>query len=130
MPAKQPLRRQRLVVALCGVEHHLDDAFNMTVSSLKPTDVETKPTSDGRADLIGIELLAFDLTALDHVLGEGAKNSLLFQPETERFHLADQSALQVPGGGQRRRQAPRVPSELGPIRKLMDIIGHSPRFLR
>ena len=43
--------------------------FNMTVSSLKPAEVETKPTSDRGADLIGIEPLAFDLAALDHVLG-------------------------------------------------------------
>jgi hypothetical protein len=73
----------------------------MTVRRLKPTDVEAEPTRVRRADLIGVELLAFDLAALHHILGERAKNGLLPQPGTERVHLADHAPLQVPTRCQR-----------------------------
>ena len=130
MPPEQPLRRQRLAVALCRVEHHLDDALDMAVGRLQPADVDAKLARDRRADLIGIQPVALDLAALDHVVGESAEDGFLPQPETERFHLADEPALQVPSGGEGRGQPGVVPSEIGPIRKLMDIFDHLPRILR
>ena len=65
-----------------------------------------------------------------HVFGERAENGLLSDPEAERLHLADQAPLQVPGCGQRGRQPSVIPTELGPVRKLMDIVSHSPHVLR
>lgn len=112
MPVEQPFRREGLLVALRRVEHHLDDAFHVTVRRLQSPDVDTKSTGDRRANLIGVELLAFDLAALDHILGERAENGVFSHPESERFHLTDQAALHVPGGGQRCCQASGVPLEI------------------
>jgi hypothetical protein len=130
VPAEEPLRRQWLVVVLCRVEHHLHNAFDVTVRRLQPADVDSEPTRDRRANLIGVKLLAFDLAALHHVLGERAEKGLLSQPEAERLHLAAQAPLQVPGCSQRGRQASLIPTELGPVRKLMDIASHLPHVLR
>ena len=130
MPAEEALRGQRLVVVLRRVQHHLDDAFDVTVRRLQPADIDSEPTRDRRADLVGVQLLAFDLAALQHVFGERAENGLLSDPEAERLHLADQAPLQVPGCSQRGRQPSVIPTELGPVRKLMDICRHSPHVLR
>ena len=130
MPPEEPLRRQRLVVVLRRVQHHLHDAFDVTVRRLQPADVDPEPARDRRAHLVGVQLLAFDLAALQHVFGERAENGLLPDPEAERLHLADQAPLQVPGCSQRCRQTPVVPTELRPVRKLMNIGSHSPHVLR
>ena len=116
MPAKEAVRRQRLIVVLRRVQHHLDDAFDVTVRRLQPADFDSEPTRDRRAYLVCVQPLAFDLAALQHVFGERAENGLLSDPEAERLHLADQSPLQVPACRQRGRQPSVIPAELGPVR--------------
>ena len=66
-------------------------------------------------------VLAFDLAALQHVVGQREKNGLLPDLEAERLHLADQPALKVSGCRQGCRQVPVVPHEPRPVRKIMDI---------
>ncbi len=77
MPPEQAFRCQRLVVVLRRVQHHLHDAFDVTVRRLQPADVDSEPASDRRAHLLGVQLLAFDLAALQDVFGERAENGLL-----------------------------------------------------
>jgi hypothetical protein len=130
VPAEEALHGQRLVVVLRRVQHHLHDAFDVTVCRSQPADIHPEPTRDRRADLIGVQLLAFDFAALQHVFGERAENGLLSDPEAERLHLADKAPLQVPGYSQRGRQTSVIPTELRPVRKIMDIWSHSPHVLR
>ena len=132
VPAEEAVRRQQLVVVLRRVQHHLDDAFDVTVRRLQTADIDPQPTRDRRPDLVRVQPLAFDLAALQHVFGERAENGLLFDPEAERLHLADQAPLEVPGCRQRSRQPAVIPPELGPVRELMDINGsvHSPHYVR
>jgi hypothetical protein len=130
VPREEALCAQRLVVVLRRIEHHLDDAFHASIRGLQPADVDAKPARDGRAHLAGVEFLAFDLAAFQDVFGESAKHGFLFHSEAERLHLAEQPPLAVPGCSERDRQPPVIPTELRPVRKLMDKRGHSPHVLR
>ena len=111
-----------------GVEHHFDDALDIAVRRLEAADVHAQPPGDRRADLFGVELLAFDLAALENIGGQSLQNGFLPKVEAERLHVSDQPALPVTDGGQRLGKLPLVPVEPGPVLKLMDI--HSPHLLR
>ena len=130
MPAEETLRGQRLLVVLRRIEHHLDDALDVPVSRLQTADVDSEPTRDRRTNLVGIQLLAFDLAALEHVLSQREENGFFPDFEAEGLHLSDHPSLQMPGCGQGRGQSPVSPTELWPLRKLMNIGGHSPHILR
>ncbi len=47
VPAEQAFLRQRVLVFLGGVEHHLDDAFDMPVGRRQGPDIEPQPACDG-----------------------------------------------------------------------------------
>src|SRR5262245_19414931 len=130
MPAKEALGAEPLVIVLRRVEHHFDDAFDVTVSSLQAANVDAESARDRRADLFSVQLLAFDLAALQHVFGECTEYGLLSDSEAERLHLPNQTPLQLPGSSQRSRQFAVVPMELWPVLKLMDVRAHSPHVLR
>jgi len=130
VPAEEALHGQRLLIVLRRVQHHLHDAFNVKVRRLQPADIDSEPTCDRRADLFSVQLLAFDLAAIQHVFGERPKNGLLLDPKAECLHPSNQPPLQVPGCSQRGSQPAVIPTELGPVRKLMDIFGHSPHVVR
>ncbi|MDO8500214.1 MAG: hypothetical protein Q7S20_00040 [Gemmatimonadaceae bacterium] len=130
MPAEEALIRQRLLVPLRCVEHHLHDTLDVTVRWLQPADIDSKPARDGRAHLVGVQLLALDFAALQHVFGQRAKNRLLSDLEAQGLHRSEQTPLQVPGCRQGSRQPPVVPAELRPVWKVMDICRHSPLALR
>jgi hypothetical protein len=130
MPAEETLRGQWLVIVLRRVQHHLHDAFDVTVGRPQPADVDAESTRDRRADLVRVQRLAFDLAALQHVLGKRPKNGLLPHPEAQCLHLTDQPPLPVPGRRQGERKPPVIPTEPGPVLKLMDIGCHSPHVLR
>ena len=101
MPGEQPLGRERLVVVARGVEHHFDDALDVAVRGLEGADVHAETAGDRGADLFGVELLAFDLAALEDVGGQGLQDGFLLKVEAECFHVADQAALPVTHGGER-----------------------------
>ena len=103
MPGEQPLGRERLLVVARGVEHHLDDALDMAVGGLQPADVHAETAGDRGADLLGVQLLAFDLAGLEHVRGQGLQDGLLLEMEAKGLHVADQAALLVADA---RRAAP------------------------
>ena len=46
MPPEQPFIRQRLVISLRGVEHHLHHTFDMAVGGLQGADVHSEATGD------------------------------------------------------------------------------------
>src|ERR1700735_282182 len=69
-------------------------AFVVAVRGLEPSYIHAKATGNRRPDLCGIELLAFDLAALEHVGGQRLQHGFLAEVEPEGFHVADQ--LRVP----------------------------------
>ena len=69
MPAEQPFLRQRVLVFLGGVEHHLDDAFDMPVGRCQCPDIESQAAGEGGSHLVDVEDLPFDLARFQDVLG-------------------------------------------------------------
>ena len=128
MPGTEPRGAERPIKAARGVEHHLDDALHVAIRGFERADVHAEAARDGGADLFGVQLLALDLAALEHVGGEGLQDGFLAEIESEGFHVTDQPALPVADRRERLAQTLPVPVEAGPVRKFMDI--HSPLFLR
>ena len=130
MPSEQPFLGQRLVESLCGIEHHLHDAVHEAIGRLQAADVHAQAASHGRADLIGIEPLALNLAGLQDVIRQGAENRFPDSAKTERLHFAGQAPLKVPGRRQGHCKAIEIPPELRPVRKLMDVQGHTSQLSR
>lgn len=105
----------------CRIEHHLDNTLDMTVCGLQSAEVHPEAPGDRRADLLGVELLAFDLAALENIGGQGLKDSFLLEPESQGFHMTDQPALPVTRGGERLGKLLRVPVKPRPVLQFMDI---------
>src|SRR5262245_28898713 len=98
MPSEEALGSQRQVVVLRRVEHHLHDTFDVTIRRFQGAYIHPELSSDRRTNLAGVEFLAFDLAALQHVFGERAEDGLLPDLEAESLHVADEAALKMPGG--------------------------------
>ena len=101
MPAEQPLIRQRPVIVARGVEHHLDDAFDVAIRGLEAADVQAQTPRHRRADLFGVELLAFDFAGLQNVFGQRFEDGFLLKTKAEAFHVPDEPALPVTDRGER-----------------------------
>jgi hypothetical protein len=95
MPAEQSFGGQWLVVVARGIEHHLDDAFDVAVCGLQRADIHAEPPGDGRAHLPGVEILPLDLAALQYIGGESLQDGFLTEVKSQRFHVPDQAALPV-----------------------------------
>ena len=121
VPGEEPLFGQRLRVVACGVEHHLDDAFDSAVGGDEPADVQAESPRDRRADLIGREFLALDLARLDDVLGQRAQMGFVAQIEAEPFHLPEQAAFFTRDMCEQPAEDLIVPVQGGPVRVLPDI---------
>jgi hypothetical protein len=63
-PAEQAIGSQRPVILARCVERHFDDAFDVAIGRREGADVEPQAAGYRRADLPGVELLAFDFAAL------------------------------------------------------------------
>jgi len=57
VPREEPLVSERLLVVARGVEHHLNDAFDVAVHRDEAGDIDPQTPRDRRADLIRIEAL-------------------------------------------------------------------------
>ena len=95
MPAEQPLFRQWLVIVACCVEHHLDDAFHVTVGRLQAADIHSQEARDRGTDSGRIEFLSFYSARFDDILGQRPQHRFFLQPETQCLHLAQQAPLPV-----------------------------------
>lgn len=130
MPAEQPLRGERAVVALRGVEHHLDHAVDVPVGGLQPPHVQPEPAGHRRADLIRVEQLTLNLAALQHVVSERAQHRFVPSLQAERLHLTRQTTLQVPRSRERAGEILIVPAEPWPVGQLVDVAAHSTLKMR
>ena len=127
---------QRLItIDACRVEHHFDHAFDMTIRRREPADVHAEATGERRARLIGIELLAFNLTRLEDVLGERAEeraSSLMVKPSASMWPVRRPCLCWARESGiSGNREGLVVPLEPRPVRQLMNIgEARSPQSLR
>ncbi len=60
-----------------GVEHHRDHTIDVTVWGFQRADVHAETPGHGRSDLFSIQLLAFDLAALQNVRRQGSEDGFL-----------------------------------------------------
>ena len=130
MPPEQPIRRERLVVAPRGVEHHFDNAVHAAVHDVDTGHVHAETAGEGRADLFLLELLAFDGAALDRFFRERRQGGLLLQREAERLHATNQPPLLMPHGCQRVGEVVPIPTKFGPLRQFVDVPRQSPHEMR
>src|SRR6185437_6854344 len=66
VPLKQSFPCERLAKFLCCVQHHFDHAIHVTILVRpEPTDLQPKPSGQGRTDALWIERHAFDRARFD-----------------------------------------------------------------
>jgi hypothetical protein len=128
VPREKPFGRERPIMVAGGVEHHLDDAFHVSVCRVERADLHAEAARDRRAYLLSLEPLPLDLAALDDVRSQGPQNRLLPEVEAEGLHAAEQAPLPMAHGRQRLCQVVGIPPKSGPVQKLVDV--HSPLVLR
>ena len=128
MPSKQPLFVERPCVVLRRIKHHFDHPFDITVSGGERADLDAEPASERGADLVRVELLAFDFAGFEDIFGERAQDRFAPQGNPERFHASDQLALAQPEARQLLGDEPLVPTERRPVVLLMEV-HYSARFL-
>ncbi len=121
MPRKEPFRRQRLIVVTGRVEHHFDDALNISINCFQAAYVHSQSASNRRANLFGIEFFPFDLAALDDIGGKRPQQGFLAELKPEALHAAQQTTLFVANPRQRLRDGLAVPVKFRPIRECVDI---------
>jgi hypothetical protein len=100
----------------------------MPVRGLQRADVHAQTQRDGRTDLSGVQLLPFDLAALENVGGEGFEDGLPAQVQSQRLHVPNRAALTVTYRSEELGQLFRAPVKPGPVVELVDI--HTPHVLR
>ena len=110
------------VVLLRRVEHHLDHAFDVAIDGRQAADVHAEAPRDGRADLLGIERLAFDLAAFQDVVGQGVENRLrrTLKPSASIWPIRRPCWCRAAESGDAKRFV--IPDEPWPVWKLMDIV--------
>jgi hypothetical protein len=104
-----------------GVQHHFHDALYVSIHRLEAANVHPKPARNGGTDLARVQSLAFDLAALQYILGQGLKDRFLTELKAEGFHTAQQSTLLDMNYDQLLRQLSATPLEPGPSRVFIDI---------
>src|SRR5438132_1247858 len=127
MPTKQSLFREFVLKSLRGVEHHLDDAFDVAVGGRQGRGLDPQATGNRGPDLVLVQDFAFDFAGFEHVFGQRLKDRLLAQGKTERVHAANQPSLAMPNGCELFGEAVLIPSKFGPVWQLVDVSGHNLR---
>lgn len=130
VPTEEPIGGERRGEILSGIEHHLDGALHVPVRRLGAACIQAQASGERGSDLLGNEVLAFDLAGLEHIERQGFERGLLSQREAQPLHPAQQSALPVADDGQGRGQGFLVPVEPRPGRQLMDKGKHSTHQMR
>ena len=71
----------------------------MAVLCLRTTGIHPETPRDGRAHLADIQLFTLDFAAFDDVFGKRLMDGFLSELGRQRFHVAEQTALLMAGGG-------------------------------
>jgi hypothetical protein len=96
MPTKPPLCGEFVAEFLRGVEHHLDDTFDVAVDRRQGRSLDSQAAGNRGPNLAPVQDLAFDLAGLEHVFGQRLENGLLAQRKAERVHATYQLSLSMP----------------------------------
>src|SRR5688572_6553329 len=105
---------------LGGIQHHFDNAVDVTIRGDQAGDIHTEAPRDRGAHLVGVQALAFDFARFHDILGEGAEERFLLEPETEPFHPAEHAALTMADGGELGHDPVAVPGETRPVGSFPD----------
>jgi hypothetical protein len=104
-----------------SVQHHFNDAFDISIDSFETRDVHPESSRDGRTDLFYIEVFPLDFAAPEYVLGQSLENSLLTKLEAQIRHASQQTPLLVTDLSQSFRQSLAAPAKPGPIQLIVDM---------
>ena len=133
MPTEKSVNRQRPVVTLRCVEHHLDYTFDGASRSagVGTPDIQAQTSRNRGTDLILVKHLSLDLARFEDVLGQGLKHGLFTKTGNPKLPCGQSTG---PGGGARRRAAWRAqarPSEneANPLARNASA-GNSPHHMR
>lgn len=129
MPGKQPILRQGVCAVRGGVEHHVDDAFGMSIDRCKRADVDAQTTGNRGAHGFGVERLALDFAGFEHVLGQCDEARLVSQNQADVSQPAGQMALRMADACQWFGQRGEVVAPVRPVGGLPDVTDSS-RFMR
>ncbi len=121
MPPEKPVRGHLTIVVDRRVEHHFDDAIDMSISRGGGADIDTQVARDGRADGLGVEHLALDLARLDHVRGQSCQAHLVGDSVLRVGEASEQQPLTARGIGNRPGQAAGIIGERRPAGVLPDV---------
>ncbi len=83
-----------------GIEHHLHHPLDMPVHRHQAPDVKPQPPGDGGPYLLPVQLFAFDLVGLEHILGQRLEHGLIAERKTQTFHPPDEAPLPMTDAGQ------------------------------
>ena len=86
MPSEEPLGGQWPATVTGGVEHHFDNAVDVTIYVDNVAPVQPQPPSNGGSDLFDIQVFAFDRAALDDILDGCSQMCFVLQIEANGVH--------------------------------------------
>src|SRR6185295_7606206 len=130
MPTTQSILGEWLAVVLGGFQCHIDDALHAPINRVNRGCIHPQSSRDGRSNLVRIQNLAFNLTGFDDILGSRLEFSFCTLRKTKSIHFSEESTLSQTELCQGINDPGAVPSQVRPIRKLVDIPSHSPHLLR
>lgn len=96
---------------LGGIQHHLNNAFHVTICGCQATDLDSEAARNGRAYLIPVEFLPLNLARFEHVLGQDVQYGFGLKLEPESLHAANQAPLAIARFNQKLRNARDIPLE-------------------
>ncbi len=102
----------------------------MPVRLGQTANIQTETARDRGADLILVQVFAFDLAGFEHIFGQCGEDGFLAQVKAQRIHPPDETSLTAAHRRQTGRKRSGVPCKGRPVVALMDICGHSPHSLR
>jgi len=95
VPAEQALAGEWGLAIACGIQHHVDNTFDMTVHWGQGADIYPEATGDRGAHRFDIQLLAFDLAGFDHIVSQRRQTGLVPQGQPNIGQATDQLPLRT-----------------------------------
>tara|TARA_R110001599_G_scaffold346479_1_gene571859 strand:- start:14847 stop:15416 length:570 start_codon:yes stop_codon:yes gene_type:complete len=121
MPAEKSVFGEGSRVVAGRVQHHFDNAIDISVCRDKAADVHAELPGDGGADLLSYQRLALNLAGFDDLFRQGLQVRFIAQIEPHSFHFSQQAALLARNPGEQAGQGVVIPGEYGPAFSAPDI---------
>ena len=91
MPVQQAVFRERPFKVACRIDHHFDDAFDVSVDLDEAAHIHAETPGDGRSDLVARQGLPFDLAGFDDILCKDMQMGFTTMLESKPLHFSEQS---------------------------------------